>query len=338
MTIETKPAPVVYPGDDSTISWAIPWRVLAAGEVRVQLRTAAGDLSTLALGTDYTLAGVGASSASFSLVSIVPATGDSVLVEPYVSAVQTVDLADNDSFSVETIETALDRLTTLAAMLEARIGRALAFSAFSSGVDPTLPTPAAGKALGWNATADGFANVEAESIALADGAVTTAKLGAAAVTNDKIADATIQTAKLAASVLTSTWAANVDAAGYELQAAALKASREVVAAAGFAAGVLTANFANGSIQTVTLTANATTVTLSGFVAGKWSGGLLFIKQDGTGSRVATWPAAVKWPENTAPTLSTAAGAVDVVSLTSFDGGTTIAGALVAAGYTGLAFS
>lgn len=338
MTLETTPAPVVYAGDDLTTSFAVPWKMLAAGEVRIQHRTAAGAVSTLTLGTDYTLAGIGQPSGSVALVALVPATGESLLVEPLLPITQTTDLDDNDPFNLDSIETALDRLTSIAAMLEARIGRALAVGAFVSGLDPTLPEPVAGKALGWNATADGLANVEADSLSIADGSVTTAKLGAGAVTNEKITDGTIQAVKLAASVLTATWAANVNAAGYELQAAALKASREVVAAAGYAAGTLTADFAEGSIQHVTLTGNVSTVTLSGFVAGKWSGALLFIKQDGTGSRTVTWPAAVKWPEATAPVLSTAAGAIDVVSLTSFDGGTTIAGALVAAGYSGLAFA
>ncbi len=40
---------------------------------------------------------------------------------------------------------------------------------------------------------------------------------------------------------------------------------------------------------------------------------LMLTQDGTGSRTATWPASVKWPGGTAPTLSTAAGYVDVIS-------------------------
>ena len=42
--------------------------------------------------------------------------------------------------------------------------------------------------------------------------------------------------------------------------------------------------------------------------------LLKIIQDGSGSRTITWPATVKWPNGTGPTLSTAAGAVDIVTL------------------------
>ena len=40
---------------------------------------------------------------------------------------------------------------------------------------------------------------------------------------------------------------------------------------------------------------------------------LYLIQDGTGSRTATWPGAVRWPGGTAPTLTTDASAVDIVS-------------------------
>ncbi len=46
--------------------------------------------------------------------------------------------------------------------------------------------------------------------------------------------------------------------------------------------------------------------------------ILKLVQDATGSRTVTWPAEVLWPEGTAPTLSTAANAVDIVSF-YFDG-------------------
>ena len=40
--------------------------------------------------------------------------------------------------------------------------------------------------------------------------------------------------------------------------------------------------------------------------------VLVLKQDGTGSRTATWPESVMWPSGTAPTLSTGANDVDIV--------------------------
>ena len=41
--------------------------------------------------------------------------------------------------------------------------------------------------------------------------------------------------------------------------------------------------------------------------------LLVLIQDATGSRTVTWPGTVKWPASTAPTLTTTASAIDVVS-------------------------
>lgn len=41
--------------------------------------------------------------------------------------------------------------------------------------------------------------------------------------------------------------------------------------------------------------------------------LLKLTQDGVGGRTATWPATVDWPAGTAPTLSSGANAVDIVS-------------------------
>lgn len=46
--------------------------------------------------------------------------------------------------------------------------------------------------------------------------------------------------------------------------------------------------------------------------------LLVLIQDGVGSRTATWPATVKWPAATAPTLTTTAAAIDIIAF-YFDG-------------------
>lgn len=74
----------------------------------------------------------------------------------------------------------------------------------------------------------------------------------------------------------------------------------------------TINWNSGNDQTITLTANCTFTftapTLGG--AGKF---LFRITQDGTGNRLATWPASVKWVNQTPPTLTGAANATDIVS-------------------------
>lgn len=47
--------------------------------------------------------------------------------------------------------------------------------------------------------------------------------------------------------------------------------------------------------------------------------VLILKQDGTGSRVATWDTVFKWPKGTNNTLSEAPNAVDVVTMVAADG-------------------
>lgn len=65
-----------------------------------------------------------------------------------------------------------------------------------------------------------------------------------------------------------------------------------------------------TINYVTLTANCT-ITMPTASAGL-SFTVVFL-QDGTGSRTVTWPAGVKWPGGTAPTLTTTAGAIDCIT-------------------------
>jgi hypothetical protein len=69
----------------------------------------------------------------------------------------------------------------------------------------------------------------------------------------------------------------------------------------------TIDLANGSLQILTLTGNCT-FTFPTATAGK--GFTLLLLQDATGARTATWPASVKWPAGTAPTITATASKGD----------------------------
>jgi hypothetical protein len=79
---------------------------------------------------------------------------------------------------------------------------------------------------------------------------------------------------------------------------------------------ITLDLANGSVQIITLGGNIT-YTFPTPVAGKSF--ILVHKQDGTGSRTVTWPASVKWPAGTAPTLTSTASRADKFVFTAIDG-------------------
>lgn len=77
------------------------------------------------------------------------------------------------------------------------------------------------------------------------------------------------------------------------------------------------NMNAGSIATLTLGTNATLDAPTNIKAGATY--MLRVTQDGTGGRTLAYNAVFKWASGVAPTLSTAAGAIDVLTFVSFDG-------------------
>lgn len=88
-------------------------------------------------------------------------------------------------------------------------------------------------------------------------------------------------------------------------------------ALGSVSGATTINLLNGNFFSATI-AGATTWTFSNPLASPNACGFV-IELTNAGASAITWPAAVKWPGGTAPTL-TAAG-VDVLVFITDDGGT-----------------
>jgi hypothetical protein len=61
---------------------------------------------------------------------------------------------------------------------------------------------------------------------------------------------------------------------------------------------------------------------------------LLLVQDGTGGRLAAWPAAVSWQAGITPVLSTAPNVIDEIDFVTYDGGTTYLGTAVSRGPSG----
>lgn len=86
-------------------------------------------------------------------------------------------------------------------------------------------------------------------------------------------------------------------------------------------GTVSIDMNNGNVHSITLTGAATLTFDNPVATGDSSSFTLIVKQDGTGSRVITWPGSVKWAANTAPTLTTTANRYDILAFTTVDGGT-----------------
>jgi len=77
------------------------------------------------------------------------------------------------------------------------------------------------------------------------------------------------------------------------------------------ASTITLDFRTGNNFSTTLTGNVTFANPSNISAGQ--SGVLFITQDGTGSRTAAFGSYWDFSDGTAPTLSTGANAVDMIA-------------------------
>jgi hypothetical protein len=111
----------------------------------------------------------------------------------------------------------------------------------------------------------------------------------------------------------------------------LKGPTETVQTPAVSSNTVAFTVADGGRVAVTLTDNVSTVDVT------WGTGArsftLYVIQDGTGGRTWAWPAAWKWAGGFEPTISSAADAIDVYVVDSYDGGST-----VLAGTGGQAFS
>lgn len=86
-------------------------------------------------------------------------------------------------------------------------------------------------------------------------------------------------------------------------------------------GSLTIDCHDGNVFSLALSENITSTTFDNPPAtGTAFGFSLFVTQDST-ARTIAWPAAVTWPNASAPTLSATSGDVDIFTFTTFDGGT-----------------
>tara|TARA_R110000868_G_scaffold376606_2_gene641626 strand:- start:824 stop:1708 length:885 start_codon:yes stop_codon:yes gene_type:complete len=90
---------------------------------------------------------------------------------------------------------------------------------------------------------------------------------------------------------------------------------------------ITVDLANGTVQNLTLTGNAT-ITMPTAVAGKSF--IIILSQDATGGRTVTW-STVSWPAATAPIITSTASKRDIFSF--FSNGTSWFGTTIGQNYT-----
>lgn len=167
MTVQTTTSRADYTGNGSTTAFTVPFYFLDSTHIQV-LRTqlSTGVVTTLALTTDYTVAGAGVAAGGTITCLVAPTTDQKISILRNVPLTQLIHYVPNDPFPAATHEQALDQLTMGMQQLNEAVGRSLLLSANTTGISTSLPTPAANKIIAWNGSGAGLTNLDPSSLAV----------------------------------------------------------------------------------------------------------------------------------------------------------------------------
>ncbi len=173
MTISTSTGRIQYNGNSSTTAFATNYKLLDSSHVRVILTDASSVDTVQTETTEYTVSGIGNSTATVTMVTA-PATGETLTLKLNPPFTQTSDLVNGQSFDAEIIEQALDLSTQVDQGTDEKITRCLrAAESVSTSFDGEMGALTALYIPRINAAKTGFELVSATALALA-GAFTAA--------------------------------------------------------------------------------------------------------------------------------------------------------------------
>jgi len=182
MTVSTTYTPLLYAGNAATTAFSVTWP-FRTGTLVVTLISSTGTETVKTLTTHYTVTG-GTDSNGLPATGTVtmltaPAVGESLRITRVTPKTQARTWGENDPFPQKTIEGGFDQNT----LIDQETAHALNLALTQSQADYegtgalTLPTPTAGKYLGWNSAANGLENKNAADYSLTVGTVTTGAPG-----------------------------------------------------------------------------------------------------------------------------------------------------------------
>ena len=160
-----------FNGNGVTVAFPFTFKVFAQSDLYVVLaNTSTGVETVQALTTNYTVslnADQNASPGGTVTMLTAPATGFTLTLTSSIPQTQATDLTNQGGFYPSVITNALDKLTILIQQMQTYLTGALKLPVSASGVSATLPSPASGQLLSWNAAADAIVNVVPTSSSIA---------------------------------------------------------------------------------------------------------------------------------------------------------------------------
>lgn len=109
MSVSTIYQPVTYAGDDSTVTFVVPWMFLEANDLRLYLVD--GETETPV--TTFTATGMGEELGGSVTVETAVPSGITLRIERYTDRTQENDYTPHGRFPAESVEQALDKLTLI---------------------------------------------------------------------------------------------------------------------------------------------------------------------------------------------------------------------------------
>ena len=142
MTVSSTTTKNSYSGDGSTHEFTYGFKITAASELKVIIRTDSTGVEAEESTNNYVITGIDSDSggtvlfkydtgnpadAHYSTTDSRPQTGETVLLKRTLPLTQTTDYTPNDPFPAESHEDALDRLTFIAQQINERVDRSIVF-------------------------------------------------------------------------------------------------------------------------------------------------------------------------------------------------------------------
>lgn len=159
MTVQSTTSRADYNCNGVTTAFNVPFYFLDNSHLMVLLTdTGTGAVTTLALGTNYTVSGAGNPAGGSITTTTAYASTKRLSILRDVPLTQLTAYPTNGPFPAASHETALDKLTMLVQQHGETLDRALTLAPNSNGVTAELPSAVANRVIAWNGDATGLTN------------------------------------------------------------------------------------------------------------------------------------------------------------------------------------
>jgi len=330
MTLTSTITRVQYDGDDATVAFPVTFVFWSNSDLRVVLTDADGIETDWVYGTQYTLSGGSGATGTLTVSTVptdyTPALGETLTILSNLPLTQPTALPLGGPFPSVSVEQQMSQIVRMVQQLSERLGRTLKTSVSESAIDD-LPAVAARASMLLGFDADG-APVATDPAGVAStgnivstfmATVLVAASAAIARTSLGLGTAAVKdtgTSGDAVPLLN----ALINMSDNILQRPTIKDYGETVNAIGsIGGGTQDIDLTLGNVVSGTVDTGTTTFTFSNPPATGIAGSFTLILTNG-GSQTINWPGAVKWPNATAPSLTSSG--IDILTFFTIDAGTT----------------